>query len=1490
MFSMFFRLSRTIALFSTCLLALHTPSWRQLLNHSPLGMARAHAVGVQRGVEVQGTGYFRVTNSRTCTEDLGSWTVNTPPTNGTLRFALVPLIFQDFYGNPCTIYADVPFYTFTNPTATSDFWAATWTDSIGSVRYSGFGATIAAPFKKKCDCPSCPCDGDPVSLATGALTEHVSDYATAGPNRLTFERYYNYYPNTGSFGNASVPSTFTSPLGLNWKSNYDRFLRGIYDASDQLTVVVAERLDGTLLSFAWNGSQWVPDSDVDAQLIQSGITFTLVDSDDTAETYGSFNGGNQALLTSIRSRNGYTQSLQYNSNNQLTEVTDSYGRSLLLAYQNGLLATVTTPDGLTLSYNYTASGLSGSNILDRLASVAYSTSPTTSLTYLYENTTLPTELTGIVDENGNRFGTWSYDSYGRTLSSEHAGGADLASFSYSIYGYTTATNALSQPTKSWFTEIVGAPKVNEIDRLATTSTAAASRLINYDNNGYVSSETDWNGNQTTYVNDARGLPTQITEAAGTAQQRVTNTTWLPNYYLPSQIVAPGLTTSFTYDASGDLLSKTETDTTGGPTNGQTRTWTYTWANFLPASVTDPRRNTTRFAWDASGALVSITNALGQKTTVTQHTGGGLPLVVIDPNGVETDYAYDGRNRLISSTVHTGEGLLATSNTYDPAGNLIQVTLPDGSALAETYDGAHRLVGTADLFNNQIDFALDGLGDLTQTTWSVGNNPPARTRTASFDALGRTLTDVGGVGQTTSYAYDSNGNRISISNPLGRVTTEAFDPLNRLVQITDPAHGVTSIAYDPQDHPIQFTDPNGNATSYVYDGFGDLIGRQSPDSGTTVYKYDADGNLVRYVDARGAVAEYSYDALDRLVGITYPASPTEKVRYVYDQKSGGFGVGRLTSVADQAGTLARVYDERGNVLEESRKQDRKTFVTKYAYDAASRLTGITYPDGLAATYARDAMGRIASLAAVPPAGNSPTAILGSITYQPFGPISGLAYGNDIAESRQFDADYRLTSLVDSGTSSSRTLSYGYDAADNVVSLADNVAGNQSFAYDVLNRLTGASGSYGTFDYSYDPVGNVLSIGQSLSGMTANEQLTYLPHGNQLAAIALNGSTVRSFVYSRAGNVTQDKQLKRRVLKYDEADRLSAVKSGGRLLASYVYDGFGERAEKHVPNAALPTTAYRYDLAGNLLAEAALPSGKPAADYLYLDSRPVAMFTTAAGFLFTEDDRLGTPQTLTAGNQGTVWAANYEPYGKADLQLANVTQNLRLPGQFFDAETGYHHNGFRDYDPTIGRYLETDPVGLSGGSNTYAYVANNPYGGVDPLGLCRCGQAPVDLYLAYSNIYGGYHIEIAGYDSATGRYLEAGGRGGVVETLLHSPLRAEVAEAQFSPHIQDFGRHYQDQLRIALHNPKVYVRQIRSIVCYEDALRALQKATDKINLNPITYNPVPELYPGTANSNTAAAYLLNALGINPAVALDPNLLTPGLYNGLVNVTLYNAGVAR
>jgi len=96
-------------------------------------------------------------------------------------------------------------------------------------------------------------------------------------------------------------------------------------------------------------------------------------------------------------------------------------------------------------------------------------------------------------------------------------------------------------------------------------------------------------------------------------------------------------------------------------------------------------------------------------------------------------------------------------------------------------------------------------------------------------------------------------------------------------------------------------------------------------------------------------------------------------------------------------------------------------------------------------------------------------------------------------------------------------------------------------------------------------------------------------------------------------------------------------------------------------------------------------------------------------------VGAPQAVTAFDGATVWRADWEPFGSVVIGEGNLTSHLRFPGQYFDEETGLHYNYYRHYDPETGRYLESDPIGLSGGLNTFAYVGGDPVTLFDPWGL-------------------------------------------------------------------------------------------------------------------------------------------------------------------------------
>jgi RHS repeat-associated protein len=583
---------------------------------------------------------------------------------------------------------------------------------------------------------------------------------------------------------------------------------------------------------------------------------------------------------------------------------------------------------------------------------------------------------------------------------------------------------------------------------------------------------------------------------------------------------------------------------------------------------------------------------------------------------------------------------------------------------------------------------------------------------------------------------------TLTSRLRKVVSQVFRHDGRDLGLQSFVEGqtwITATSYDAHDRPLTVTAPTGVATAYVYDGFGDLIQESNPNTGTTVYHYDSTGNRIERVAATGAVTNYTYDALDRVLTSTFPSDSAENVTYTYDQSGHGAGIGRLTSMSDAAGTLSRSYDQLGNLLTDARTAGTVNLTTTYTYDAANRIASITYPSGAVVSYTRDTMGHVSSVSAQPSGGTS-TPVVSSVAYKPFGPYSGLTYGNAVAETRGFDQDYRLTGIADAGTATLQNLSYAYYATNNVQAITDavNSANSQTFSYDNLQRLSGAAGGYGSLAYTYDNDGNRLSQTHGIETTSYG----YGTGSDLLATLSVGGVQTQAIGYTADGRISS---LSPGIqapggqyitsLSYNQDARLSAVNAAGGALASYTYDGFGQRMIKTVSGSY--GEIYQYGQNG-MVQEATSVSGVTQADYIYLDGRPIATLNPSTGALyFLHDDMLGTPQLATNNSQSVAWQATYQPFGQASVS-GTVTQKLRFPGQYFDLESGWNHNGFRNYLPDLGRYMEPDPLGMQGSgslynpatgrfiskdpagfggsaTNLYAYAGDSPTNFADPLGL-------------------------------------------------------------------------------------------------------------------------------------------------------------------------------
>ncbi len=583
-----------------------------------------------------------------------------------------------------------------------------------------------------------------------------------------------------------------------------------------------------------------------------------------------------------------------------------------------------------------------------------------------------------------------------------------------------------------------------------------------------------------------------------------------------------------------------------------------------------------------------------------------------------------------------------------------------------------------------------------------------------------LQDIGAYSETTNHAYDRDNNEVTTTDPRSKVYGHAFDALNRLYQETDPNSFQTTTGYDGQNRPISVTDARTLATSYVRDGFGDIIQQTSPDTGTATMWYDALGDMTKKVDSRGVETDYTYDTTGRLHTRQIHGTSAENVGFTYDTVvSGQYNIGRLRKIGDPSGTTFFSNDALGRVTNEARTIQSQTYNVGFTYNTAGHVTKITYPSGRTVSYSRNAIGQISGITTKQTSGSSAVTVLSGATYKPFyGPLAGFTFGNNVVLAMTYDQDYRLKTITSAmGASSIQNLTYAYDNDSNIKTITDAItpARNETFTYSNLNRLLTATGLYGSLTYTYDSVGNRLTRVLGSSTDTYSISST----SNRITSVVTTspGSNVRTFSYLPTGQVSGDTRdpSDAYVYNYNQTGRLTSATLNGSTVGTYLVNGLEQRVAKTVGST---TTHYVYDRFGHLLCEANGSTGAIQKEYIWLDDLLVAEIDDTGSspvMYYVHADHLGRPQKMTDATATVVWDGVFDPFGNVTSVTGSTTNLIMFPGQYYDSETQLSQNWNRDYDPTIGKYVQSDPIGLDGGVNTYNYGLGNPLKLIDPTGL-------------------------------------------------------------------------------------------------------------------------------------------------------------------------------
>jgi RHS repeat-associated protein len=1181
--------------------------------------------------------------------------------------------------------------------------------------------------------------GEPISYFNGGESVTYTDLRLAGEFPIEIVRKYD------------SQTTFDSPVGAGWAFMLDRRLYEYPDGS-----VIVRHGCGSRDKYVFSGGSYV--SPV------GGMLGTLTATGGGAYELRYINGttdyfDNLGRLTSVRDAKGNRHEYSYDAQGKLPligtakssvdptqPITVAYlyrltridergangvltGRFVTFQYNTttGRLTSVTANDGRTVSYVHDTAGtltrgnliqvnmLDGQvatygytdpnddhnltsivkaagrtpivNVYDAQDRVITQTEGTRTIQFNYQIPLVKTVVTKTIkDQNGlnpyTAVTTYEFDETGRiTKITTPLGHEERYTYSPAkrltkkeIWQNNSGSLALLQ-TKDWSYDSAGR-MVTESVTLDSGETVTRTRTYDHD---WIESEqlvstaapTKLFRTEYTFFYGADGRPTAIASEKRRKDDgsfQTTTYTYDGRNRLQTTTLPDGVKIVRTY--TGDFVTKIAYEVGGAEIGSMKRLFEYD-SEGHKIREWDARNNLTEFGYDDRGRLISRTNPLAQQTL----------------------YTYD--NELLTQievgkTVADGEGQV-TKLLYDTRGRLTTVQRKDDAGVFQTFQS----------------FALDSEGQRLSTTDAL-----SRTTTFAYDLMGRLTATQDPLNKITGFGYDAAGNRTSVTDALSRVVSYEYDDLNRQTAMVEAGvnpNPRSEYTYDAASNLTGVKDAENRTTSYVYDALSRQTSVTQPLGQQMQYAYDGRDRVDFVINARGNKLDYDYETWgpvkeEKQYTSTSSPTATRTISYVRDLD------GNVTSVADDAvqGTpsYAITYDALSRVFDETIKYvPGGNRVLNHRYDRYGNRNTLTLNDGTALTnnYVFDKRNRLTAATLVGANvglgyfGNDdrqsvtlPGSVTRSYTYKSNGPVDTITVTGPGGQLGQY--------------------AYAYDDVLNVDTLT-TTDGVHDYGYDGLNRLTSATHPAGlgltNEAYTYDQVGNREDPGNSaLYAYDGNHRITNSP-GSLTYTFDADGS-----VATRSDGATYT---------HDYRSRLTQFAKGG-TTATYLYDALGRRVRKTVNGTS---TWFLWD--GERLLAEFNGSGTRTQRYGYLgsDFAPTQV-EDANGMWYVHADHLHTPRLGTSGSGVVVWLARYESFGKAainsdpDGNSQLVTLNVRFPGQYADSESGTYYNYFRDYDPAIGRYVESDPIGLDGGANTYAYVESNPLVRVDPFGLLSVAQ--------------------------------------------------------------------------------------------------------------------------------------------------------------------------